>query len=266
MPAGDPARCPAGAPRRSPPLCAARCAGGRARRRSYWQHARRLNREVRGYAWAMARRTVIPLLIAVAVYAAALAPAARADGDPASDVLLAAPAFYPYSPATSAATRMRLEATEAAAQAAGYPIKVAIIAGRTDLGAAGALWTFPTRYAAFLSYEISGIVKAPILVVMPAGFGLALNGKNLPVTALASARKQVPGHTPDAMAAQAELAVRRLASDAGHPIPGKPPAAPARSGGSSTGLILGLAGFAAVLVLGVSWALELRRRRARPAA
>ena len=65
----------------------------------------------------------------------AFAGAARADGDPASDVLLTENVFLPFTPAVSTALARTLTTTVARAHAAGYPIKVALIESAMDLGA-----------------------------------------------------------------------------------------------------------------------------------
>ena len=98
---------------------------------------------------------------------------ALADADPASDVLLAANVFYPYSPPVPARLQSALNTEIAAAQKARFPIKVAIIATPTDLGAIPELFDKPQQYAAFLDQEISFGSKLPLLVVMPDGYGTA---------------------------------------------------------------------------------------------
>ncbi|MGI8430304.1 MAG: hypothetical protein ACR2OB_13625 [Solirubrobacteraceae bacterium] len=105
---------------------------------------------------------------------ASLAPVctAIADGDPASDVLLGENVYYPFAPAVSAALQKTLNDDTAAAKRAGLPIKVALIDSPPDLGVLTNLFGKPQRYADFLDQEISFRVGQPLLVVMPAGFGV----------------------------------------------------------------------------------------------
>ena len=110
---------------------------------------------------------------------ALLAPAvARADGDPASDVLLGENVFYPYTPPTSPAIQKQLNAATAAAKRAHFPVKVALIGGPVDLGVIPSLFGKPQKYADFLDQEISFATKQPLLVVMAAGYGVeGMNAK-----------------------------------------------------------------------------------------
>ena len=118
----------------------------------------------------MSTRALLSLLAAVVV-ALSLAPAALADGDPASDVLLGENVFYPYSPQVSPSLQKTLNAETAAAKKAGFPLKVALIAAPVDLGVIPDLFGKPQKYADFLDQEISFQGKQPLLVVMKAGYG-----------------------------------------------------------------------------------------------
>jgi hypothetical protein len=68
---------------------------------------------------------------------------ARADGDPASDVLVSKAVFVPWNAVSTAGEQARLEAVLAAATRRGYPIRVALIASSADLGSVTALWHQP---------------------------------------------------------------------------------------------------------------------------
>src|SRR5581483_8345153 len=117
------------------------------------------------------------LITAVAMLAAATVPAAaRADGDPASDVLLGENVFYPYTPPVSRELQRTLDGETAAAAKAGLAVKVALIASPVDLGVIPDLFNKPQQYAAFLDQEISFQGKQPLLVVMPSGLGGAALG------------------------------------------------------------------------------------------
>lgn len=153
-------------------------------------------------------------LTAIVAVAAVLAtPAsAHADGDPASDVLLRQDVFFPYAPPTSnGVARALLELTRRT-RADGWPIKVAIIASDQDLGAWGALFSDPQRYADVLAQELR---NPRLLVVMPFGFG----GQRLG----AGVNRALAGLPPvqgggDALARQAMTAVARLAAEDGHRV------------------------------------------------
>jgi hypothetical protein len=154
------------------------------------------------------------LLAALAAAALASAPAARADGDPASDILLSQDVFFPYSPPTSQGVGQALVELTKRTRQAGWPIKVAIIATPQDLGAASSLYANPQGYANFLFSEI-GAGRLRLLVVMPAGFG----GQNLG----AGVDKALAGLGPiegggDPLAKLALTAVARLAAGDGHKV------------------------------------------------
>jgi hypothetical protein len=158
----------------------------------------------------------LAIVFAVVLATALAAPgAARADADPASDVLLIQRVFYPYQPAVPQSLQRTLNAETAAAARAHFPIKVALLASRSDLGAIPELFARPQRYAAFLDQEISFGSAQPLLVVMPNGYGV----RGLARSAVAV----VPGMAKPAdgahLAQAAIVAVRRLASASGHPLP-----------------------------------------------
>ncbi len=180
---------------------------------------------------ARQRRVAASLLLLMLALPLVLAPVAVADGDPASDVLLGLNVFYPYSPPVSASLQKSLNAETAAARRARFPIKVALIASPVDLGAIPALFGKPKQYASFLDQEISfGGPKPPLLVVMPAGYGVSgLSGTA--AAAVASLTKPRTAASND-LARAAILAVPSLAAAAGHPLATVrgSSSAPARSG------------------------------------
>ena len=121
-------------------------------------------------------RTLIPLAVTVAALAGLVTPAARADGDPASDVLYFQDVFLPYvRPSASAA--QQLTATVAATNKAGLRIKVAVIESPQDLGSVPSLFNQASTYAHFLGVELSQFYTQRLLVVMPAGFGVYDGGR-----------------------------------------------------------------------------------------
>lgn len=174
----------------------------------------------------------LPALAAVAALGLLLALipplAARADGDPASDVLVSQGVYYPVSPPTSPALARVLDRLTAEAKRAHYPLKVALIASPDDLGSVPQLFGKPDRYAAFLGSEITFNTRQPLLVVMPAGFGGYQAGPGA-ARALEGAPRP-DGSDSDALARAAIAAVPRLAGAAGHPV-----AAPAVTGGAPGG-------------------------------
>lgn len=199
--------------------------------------------------------------MATCVLAVALcAPApAMADGDPASDVLIAENVFYPFSPPVAPAAQSALNAETAAAKRAHFPIRVALIASPTDLGAIPSMFAKPQQYADFLDQEISFFGgKQPLLVVMPNGYGL----QGLTAAAVAAAAKLSPpaGRTSTDLAQAAIAAVPKLAAAAGHPIAAASGGSDRGDGGGATELGAGALVFVAVITsAAVIW---YRRRRA----
>jgi hypothetical protein len=101
-----------------------------------------------------------------------LAPLAHADGDPASDVLIDSPLYLPVDLAkTNRAGALQDQLLRAQDQ--GHRVNVAVIATPVDLGVVGGLWKQPQKYADFLQSELTAGTKAPLVVVMPSGIGVA---------------------------------------------------------------------------------------------
>jgi len=213
------------------------------------------------------RRFLLTLVAVIAALAAASAlavpPPARADGDPASDVLVTQNVYYPVTPPTSPALARVLDRLTAEAKRTGYAIKVALIASPDDLGAVPQLFAQPERYARFLGGEITFNTRQPLLVVMPGGFGSYQAGAGAAAALAPAPRPTAP--TGDALATAAIGAVTRLARAAGHPV-----AAPALPGGAELGR--SRAGgapwwaFVAPLLLVAGGVAVLTRRRREPAA
>ena len=147
------------------------------------------------------------------------APAALADGDPASDVLLGENVFYPYSPSVSATVQKSLNALTAAAKRSGFPVKVALIGSPVDLGVIPDLFGKPQKYAEFLDQEISFRTKQPLLVVMPAGYGV--QGMSPKATSVVASLAKPPAGK-DGLATAAAVAVTKLAAASGHPVSSSP--------------------------------------------
>jgi hypothetical protein len=213
----------------------------------------------------MARR--VASLIATAILVAALGAGgpgfALGDGDPASDVLLGQNVYYPYSPPVPKSVQDTLNAETAAAKKAGLPIKVALIATAVDLGVIPELFEQPQNYAKFLDKEISFNGPQPLLVVMPAGYGV----QSMSAKAEAAIKGLAPpkGKTSTALAQAAITAVAKIAAADGHPVKGVAGVSTGSSGGGSSTapLLIGLI-VAAVLVAG--GLIALRRRQGTASA
>src|ERR1700754_327341 len=112
-------------------------------------------------AWMSA--TAVALLVA-ALAMGAMAGTAIGDGDPGSDVLVYQDLFVAGDAGMSIGQQSQLGALLQGAAKAGFPIRVAIISGPSDLGAITALWHKPQAYAKFLGYELSLAYKQRLLV------------------------------------------------------------------------------------------------------
>jgi hypothetical protein len=222
---------------------------------------------------------VLALLFAGCLLVASLAAprAARADGDPASDVLASQPLFLPSDGGFSQSDEVQLSALLAAARRSGYPIRLALIATRADLGSVTALWSMPRSYAQFLGQELSLVYHGTLLVVMPDGFGVVRVGGPAGGggTAAAAGNGAAPAGGGGAaslprpaegtpMVAAAISAVRDLAAAAGHRLPAPTATAHARpASGSALGSVdLGswLALAAGVAMVALAWLASFRAR------
>jgi hypothetical protein len=202
-------------------------------------------------------------LLAVAVLA--LAPAAAlADGDPASDVLLAQDVYYPYAPKVSAQLTTALNRLAKRVRVAGYPMKVALIEAPSDLGAYPNLFGDTQSYANLLAKEIAFNSRPHLLVVMPSGFA----GDNLGAkvdSALNGIAIDQPAKS-DGLAKAALAAVARIASSNGHPTPVPPEAkvavaASKSSSKRSTPSLLVYGGPVLLVLIAVGVLLVVSRRR-----
>jgi hypothetical protein len=205
----------------------------------------------------MARR--VATLLAAAILVAAVVPvSALADGDPASDVLLGENVYYPYSPPVPGKLQRTLNAETAAAKKAGLPIKVALIATAVDLGVIPELFGQPQNYAKFLDKEISFQGTQPLLVVMPAGYGV--QGMSAKAAAAVTGLAPPKGKTSAALAEAAVTAVAKIAAADGHPLKGVAGVSTGSSGGGSSTAPL-LIGLIVAAVLVAAGLIVLRRRQ-----
>jgi hypothetical protein len=210
------------------------------------------------------KRIVVLVLLAAAV----AAPAARADGDPASDFLLTYQVFYPYYSNTPKASLKELTTTVADANKRGYTIRVAVITSPYDLGSLSALWGKPQPYASFLALELGIAYRGRLLVVTPKGYGY--NDKTTyvnktyvahPSKAKLAVVRTVPiGKGTDGLLQTADRAVRALAAKDGVRLPAVH--ASTTSSSSSDTIVIGIAAAAGILlVAGAEFARRSRRRR-----
>jgi hypothetical protein len=205
-------------------------------------------------------RRVVVWLATLLVCLAASASEARADGDPASDVLAAQTVFLPQDGAIPAAQQAQLVQLVGSAGRSGFPLRVALIATRSDLGSVTALWRRPSSYARFLAQELSQVFHGTLLVAMPNGFGIARVGTGS-VTVLAGVPAPGPG---PALGSAAIQAVRRLAVAAGHRLPAPRDATSGRpSAHSATGVVAWLVFAVGAILIGVAWTISLRQRPPR---
>ena len=199
---------------------------------------------------------------------AVAAPAARADGDPASDFLLTQQVFYPYYSGHQPPSLKALQETVVDANKRGYKIRVAVITSPYDLGSLSALWHKPVAYANFLGLELAFSYRDRLLVVTPNGYGYSpkrlyknktyVEEHDPKTLALLST---VPiGKGVDGLLATADKAVRLLAAKHGVKLSG--PSKQSSSGGNSSSdtIVIAVAAVVgAILIAG----LEVVRRRRR---
>jgi hypothetical protein len=194
-------------------------------------------------------------------------PAARADGDPASDVLLTESVFIPYYVQLPKASTSELKQVVGEAKAQGYTVRVALIGNHYDLGSVAVFWLRPKPYARFLGQElaVTGLYKNRVLVVMPNGYAIARNGKALPAEQKVLDGLPSPAESGKDVATAALTAVQRLAAHDGVKLAvAVPKTEPTASGGSAAGDRLKiLAGALTLLAIGVALEIGRRARRAR---
>jgi hypothetical protein len=203
-----------------------------------------------------ARRLLAWILVALLAVTALSPGRARADVDPASDVLATQPLFLPQDGGLTLRQEAELDGLVTAARTDGYPLRVALIASPTDLGSVTELWRQPENYAHFLGQELSLVYRGTLLVVMPDGFGLYGRAASAERAALAGSAV-----TSGGLGARAITAVRHLAAAAGHPLRvsvGLPPRS--SSGTDYAALVILVVG--ALLIL-AAWTLSLRARPLR---
>jgi hypothetical protein len=158
------------------------------------------------------------LLLAVALAFLSSVPAARADGDPASDILLGQDVYYGNFVDLRSAAAGRLPALLAASRERGYELKVALITAPEDLGVVGFVWSRPQEYARYLGEELTYVYHGTLLILMPNGYGIFRDGKVPGPERRALARLEPPRRTERFLDAASDAA-RALAGTAGIELP-----------------------------------------------
>ena len=209
----------------------------------------------------MTRCAAVVSIVAALLLGVTTSPA-RADGDPASDVLIVGTVFVGYGDSTSTpAVRELLELT-AETRRKGFPIRVAVIRQATDLGAVPSLFGQAQRYATFLGQELRFVYHGTLVVVMggtPGGVGVFGPGAT-PAAKAAVRGISVPvAGDADEVARIASTAVRRVAAANGHVLT----TPRASAGGKNHTTVFLVAGTAIVLGLLAGLAVLWRRRQPR---
>jgi cytochrome c biogenesis protein CcmG/thiol:disulfide interchange protein DsbE len=222
------------------------------------------------------RRRALALALLLCLVACASAPSALADGDPGSDVLVYQSLFLASDAGVTIAQQATLDRLLQATRRSGFPVRIAIIASRDDLGSVTALWLKPRLYARFLSVELSLAYTGPLLVVMPNGFGFNWPGHAAPTAYRTLSRIAIrPGGTGLASAVRAAVSALAAAEhvriaapsgganakSTGPPHGGASAAASVAHGGDGTLIVA--AALAAIAAVGIA-VLVVRSRRARP--
>jgi hypothetical protein len=224
-----------------------------------------------------ALRVVPAVVIAIALGLPAGAPA---HGDPASHSLETQSLYVSFTAQPSLAVELQLRGYLAAAERAGSPARVTLVAGEADVTEDPSMLRAPQRYAEFVEGKLSEVAARPlgepVVVVTPYGIGVAgramRRGRFGPVSR-AGARALVGGLEPggatgDDLGRAAMTMVRRIARAGGNPLPAHvPPAkapvpAPYDPPGGGLGGWLPLFAFGAVF-LGAAALYEIRVRYRR---
>jgi len=139
------------------------------------------------------------------------ATASLADGDPASDYLLAQNVYFGYE-SPSPDVSVALESAADDVYLHGDRVKVALIYDATDLGSLPSLFGHPADYAHFLGIELGLWYVGPLLVVMPAGFGIYDGGRSTAAEEQILQSIPVSAGSPDDLARSATTALQDLAA------------------------------------------------------
>ena len=208
------------------------------------------------------RTVAAPAIVVILAVLGLAAPAALADGDPASDVLAVQNLFVPVDLGISPQVE-RLQKMLNEANRQGFVLRVALINSESDLGTVGALWAQPGHYGEFLGTELSKLYGGQVLVVMPGGFGLygPSGGPNAPTAAELRVHAPTPAHGTQ-LVSSAIAAVGLLAAAAGHPVavPAVSATTTPAAADSGTDVVVLVAFVAGLLAIAAAWGVSLSRR------
>jgi hypothetical protein len=145
-----------------------------------------------------------------------LAPgAARADGDPASDVLPEQPVFFGSALDLKSKQAAQLDALARQAKQQGFEVNVAVISRLEDMGSATQYWGDMDNYGAFLAGEIGCCVKGRLLIVMPDGIGVTYLGHSSTADRKVVSALPAPGEDATKLMPAAMDAIVKLAAKSG---------------------------------------------------
>ena len=203
-------------------------------------------------------RRFVALLL---VLAACFAGTARANGDPASDVLPFSNVFLSTQDPKSSDSGQQLLALTADASKQRFPIKVAVIAQVGDLGLVPSMWRKPQPYANFLGRELILFARyrGTLVVAMPNGFGVFGPGTAKGKPALGKLPQPRTSGVEQLGTAAAD-AVKAVGGANGHAL-----SAPASESPKPVWLIV-LAAFGGAAALAAAAFFTLRRWLLRPSA
>jgi hypothetical protein len=157
-------------------------------------------------------------LAPLAAVALVVVPAARADADPASDILYTQRIYLPFFGGKVSTDRSQaLKQVVDAAWTKGYKVKVALIATDQDLGGVYQMFGQPQQYADFLGQELVFLYKGLLVTVMPQGFGAFHYKKSVAQEQAVLKTIPIPQGT-DGLADAATVAVSKLAGVKAPPI------------------------------------------------
>jgi hypothetical protein len=199
--------------------------------------------------------------MALSLAFAGFAGSARADGDPASDVLATQSLFLPQDAGVPQARQGELQALLEEARSGGAPIRVAVIASPADLGSVTELWRRPQSYAGFLGQELSLVYRGSLLVLMPDGYGVFKGAGLSSAEEAALAGLPAPGAKPGYAALDA---VQRLAASSGHEL--TLPGTTSPSAGSSSDAVPWIVFAIGAALIAAAWTASLRVRPLRRSA
>jgi hypothetical protein len=210
------------------------------------------------------------LLVLLATLAVALPPTgALADGDPASDVLIANTLYTPVAQKISPPVLRQLQGTIEQANAGGFEVRVALILDRTDLGAVPQLFGHPVKYVKLLSAELFYAWKGAIIAVQPSGIGVQNIDPLSPAQSLADTIAIASPATADGLARAANDAIRKLAgedSTVTFTADGSPAGSTSSSSTFTARNILGAVLIVVLILLFIGQIIVRRRKRAAPGA